>query len=218
MIVPAGASPPKHVEIVESLRSRYEAEGFAFTAAPDLSILPSFIGSYLPDALAQKPGRNIAIEVTERDPRAAPMHLQEIRRLFDGHPDWELDVVVARSNPRSIDIATASPIAIRNRLDEVRTLAEQGHRRAAIVMLWSLLEATVQWVEGRPMRRPLAPGTIVQALAMEGLIDDDTELRLRGLIELRDRIVHGDVDAEPAGSDVEFIVAIVDDAMSGKVA
>ena len=45
-------------DVFESLRERY-----AFTAHPGRSELPGFLGSCVPDAIAGKPGLNVAIEV-----------------------------------------------------------------------------------------------------------------------------------------------------------
>lgn len=52
---------------------------------------------------------------------------------------------------------------------------------------------------------------------MDGLIDPDAENRLRGLVDLRNRIVHGDLIAEPGPSDVELVLAAVDMALSERL-
>lgn len=203
------------MEYLESLRPRYEAEGFKFTIAPDRSALPDFLGAYLPDALAQRPGMNIAIEVKRHQSPSVQTRLQDIRRLFEGRPDWQLNVVFIGTGPlQSMTIAVASPEAIRTRMEEVRTLSRQGYQRPAFVMAWSLLEAVLQLVEDGANHKPLTPGTVVQTLAMNGYIAADVERRMRSLIELRNRIVHGDVAAEPMASEVDLILAAIDETLS----
>ncbi len=59
-----------------------------------------------------------------------------------------------------------------------------------------------------------SPGTVVQALAMKGVIEPETECALRSLIALRNRIVHGDLAADPRADDVAPVLAAVDMALS----
>jgi uncharacterized protein YutE (UPF0331/DUF86 family) len=202
------------MEYLEGLRSRYEAEGFTFTIAPDRAALPSFLEGYLPDALAQKAGLNIAIEVKQHQSQTSQARLQDIRRLFDGRPDWQFSVAFIGTRPlQSVTIPVASPDAIRSRIEEVRSLNRQGLQRPAFVMAWSLLEAVLQLVEGGTNQKPLTPGTVVQTLAMKGYITADVERRMRSLIELRNRIVHGDVTAEPTAQEVDLILAAIDETL-----
>lgn len=207
------------IEFLQGLRSRYEAEGFSFIIAPDRSMLPEFLGTYVPDALARKPNLNIAIEVKQRQTQATQARLQEIRRLFEGHPDWQFSVVFMGSRPlQSIIIPAASPGAIRERIDEARALSAQGHQRAAFVMAWTLLEAVLQSAGADVAGRPRGPGAVVQALAMEGYIGPDMERRMRELIDLRNRIVHGDVVAEPTADQVNLVLEATEEALVANAA
>ncbi|CBS90763.1 hypothetical protein [Azospirillum lipoferum] len=217
MSMPAHAwSEETEAEFLEGLRARYEAEGYTFTIAPESSLLPPFLGSYIPDALARKPGQNIAIEVKRHPTRPADWQLQDIRRLFDGHPDWQLSVVHrAAASGQAVVVPTAPPAAIRRRLEETRALSALGHRRPAFVMAWALLEAAVQLV-GEAERKPNSahtPGSLIQTLAMNGYIAPATERRMRELTGLRNRIVHGDIEAEPAFGDVEAILSAVEEVL-----
>ena len=201
-------------EALERLRSGYEAEGFKFTVAPDRSVLPAFMGAYAPAALAQKPGLNIAIEVMSRQSPSTQARLQDLRRLFEPHPEWKFSAFFPGSDTLpSATIPRPSPAAIRERIGEVRQLVEQGHRRAAFVMAWSLVEAAFRADDEKEHRQPLTPGTVVQALVMNGYIGPDTERRLRGLIALRNQIVHGDVAAEPTAEDVNLLLSAVEETL-----
>lgn len=203
-------------EVLEGLRSRYEDQGFTFTIAPDQSMLPAFLASsYVPDAVAQKPGQNVAIELKQHQSPSDQRRLQELRRLFDGHPEWQFHVVYMNSGPLpSITIPPASPGAIRGRVDEARTLSKDGHQRAAFVIAWSLLEAALHSVDDDEASRPRTPGTVVQTLAMNGFISAETERRIRELIQLRNRIVHGDIAAEPTAEHVTLVLNAVEDTLA----
>jgi uncharacterized protein YutE (UPF0331/DUF86 family) len=220
MIAPAEAwSQDAEEQFLESLRARYEDQGFTFTVAPDSRELPDFLGSYTPDAVARKPGLNIAIELKRHHTSATQYSLQKIRRLFEGHPDWQFNVVFMGTDPlERITIPTATPAMIRARMDEVRALNGQGHHRAAFVMAWALLETALQLVGGGLTSKPRTPGTVVQTLAMNGYIDADMERRMRPLIEVRNRIVHGDLNAEPAAADVELVLSGISETLTANAA
>ncbi|MFL6844282.1 MAG: HepT-like ribonuclease domain-containing protein [Allosphingosinicella sp.] len=203
------------MEFLEGLRSRYEAEGFAFTVAPEPSALPDFMVGYRPDAVARKPGQNLAIELKRHLSPSSQNRLRDVRRRFDGHPDWQFHVVSMSTGPlQSITIPSAPPEIIRTRLNEVLKLSAEGHNRAAFVIAWSLLEAALQSVDNADASKPRLPGTVVQALAMNGFISPKTEQHLRELIQLRNRIVHGDVRAEPSAEQVELIAEAVEDTLA----
>lgn len=113
-----------------------------------------------------------------------------------------------------MEIPVAAPATVHDRLNEVRALIAQEHRRAAFIMAWSLLEAALRALDGESTSRLRAPGTIVQTLAMNGYIEPETERRMRTLIDLRNRIVHGDLAAEPETEDVELVLSAIEQAMT----
>ena len=49
---------------------------------------------------------------------------------------------------------------------------------------------------------------------MNGYIEPEVENRLRTLIDLRNRIAHGDLDAEPATPDIEQVLSAVEETLS----
>jgi uncharacterized protein YutE (UPF0331/DUF86 family) len=212
-------SQEAEVQFLEGLRSRYEGEGFSFTIAPDPAELPAFLAGYKPDALARKPGLNIAIEVKRHQSPVTQKRLQDIRRLFEGHPEWQFNVVFMGTEPlQSVTIPPAPPAAIRKRMEEVAALNAGGHHRAAFVMAWSLLEAALHSIGGETISKPRTPGTVVQTLAMNGYIEPEMERRMRALIELRNRIVHGDLNVEPTSSDVELVLSAIQQTLGADAA
>lgn len=203
-------------QYLEQLAAEYAARGYTFIPDPSPDQLPDFLGSYRPDAIARKSGVSAAIEIRQRSgqgPRA-DRPLTEIRRLFEGRPDWRFTVAYMASDPlRAIRIAPPKPAALRARTDEVRALLEAGQRRGAFVLSWSLLEAAFRLVESADGESPLSTGSVVQALAMRGLISPETEARVRRLIPLRHRLVHGDLDADPTSEEVGEVLSALDEAM-----
>ncbi|GJD61324.1 hypothetical protein MPEAHAMD_1464 [Methylobacterium frigidaeris] len=198
---------------IETLRALCEQAGFAFQIEPAPDQLPDFLGDYRPDAVARKPMRNFAIDVwSGPDPSEPP--LPSVRRLFDGHPDWHLHVGFMASDPlRAIVIPGADPAQIRAQAAEIRALHAAGHRRPAFVMALSLLEAALR-VQSEDADGTNPPGAVVQALAMNGLIEPETEHALRPLVALQNRIVHGDLAADPMADDVALVLAAVETTLS----
>ena len=203
------------LDLLNSLRRQYQAEGFSFEVAPDRMGLPEFLGSYVPDILARKGDEYVVIEVKKNRSRASDLTLQQIRSRFEGQPNWKFVVAYVADDPlKSLTIKPSAVSVIRRQLDDVRTLAEQGYHRVAFILGWTLLESALLNVEAEQEARPRTPGSVVQALTMLGRIDPDTERRLRPLILLRNAVVHGDLTVEPTATDVSFLVSVIEGALS----
>lgn len=202
-------------QFLEDLRGRYESQGFTFVVEPRKGELPDFLGTYIPDALARKPGQNVAIEVKRRKTPSTERTLRDIRRLFEGHSDWQFHVVfMGGEDPlQSVAIPASVPAAICARINEVRALADQGHRRAAFIMAWTLLEAALRAMDAELGNSPRTPGTVVQRLAMNGYIGPELERRIRGLIQLRNGIVHGDLTLDVTSGEISQVLSAVEETL-----
>jgi uncharacterized protein YutE (UPF0331/DUF86 family) len=117
-----------------------------------------------------------------------------------------------------LHVPIASLSAVRGRIGEVRQLIADGHSRPAFVMAWSLLEAALRARDGEATDVAHTPGTVVQSLAMSGFIQPDLERRLRGLIPVRNQIVHGDIGAEASRADIELVLSAIEDTLSADAA
>ena len=198
------------VAFLEKLRSEYETKGYRFIIHPSRSDLPEFLAAYEPDAVARRSDHNVAIEVKSRATPTVEQSLQRIRKLFEGRPDWQFTVAYVGSDMTGIRrLPVPSRTEVLNRTKEVELLLASGNVLAAFVAAWSLLEAALNSALPDADKRPRTPGTIVQTLAMDGLISDELEQSLRPLIELRNRAVHGDLTAEPSSSDVNVVLSAV---------
>jgi hypothetical protein len=207
-------SADAEMQALAKLGAQYIERGYSFSIYPAPHMLPPFLGSYQPDAIAQKQGENIVIEVKHRPNPAIEISLSEIRRLFEGQDDWQFVVsYIGIDASQRISIPTSVKADILQNLEEVRRLLELGEGRAAFVMAWSLLEAALHLVEKDEYKRPRTPGTVVQSLAMLGLIEPSVEMRIRLLVDLRNRIVHGDLNAKPTNEDVVSILDSVEQAL-----
>jgi uncharacterized protein YutE (UPF0331/DUF86 family) len=203
------------VTFLENLRSEYEKRGYSFVIHPHRSELPDFFATYEPDAVAKKADHNVAIEVKSRSTPTVQQSLQRIRKLFEGRPDWQLRVAyIGGDSVGGRLLPVPKPAAVLDRIREVELLVANGDNRAAFIVAWSLLEAALNSARPDADKRPRTPGTVVQTLAMDGLISVELEQSLRSLVELRNRVVHGDLSAEPTGADVQVVLSAVKAVLS----
>ncbi|AWN41555.1 HepT-like ribonuclease domain-containing protein [Methylobacterium durans] len=195
---------------IERLRPHYEAKGYDFVPYPGPDRLPEFMGGYRPDAIALKGDHKIAIEVKNRKTPHADLSLKRIQQLFERHHDWQLRIMfVGGDTQAGISIPASTPEIVRRHLTEVTELIKHAQPRAAFLVGWSLLEAIARIVEPASDKRPYSPGTIIQTLAMNGYIDPEVEGKVRSLISMRNRIVHGDLETEPSKMELDLLLKVI---------
>ena len=206
-------------QVVEGLRARYEDAGFTFDASPKPEDLPEFFEGYVPDALARKSGVTVAIAVKGRRTGSTERQLQTLRRLFDGRPDWRFHVVLPAGDAaqHTPPLPVVDAAVIRSRAAEARNLAAQGHRPWALVMAWSLMEASLRLRNGEPEGRAHSSLSVLQALAENGFVEPESFRHLRELADLRNRIAHGDLTVEPTEADVDAVLSTVEGVLNADV-
>jgi uncharacterized protein YutE (UPF0331/DUF86 family) len=151
----------------------------------------------------------IAIEVKLRQTERASQQLADLRKLFDGHPEWSFKVFYSGAPGSSVTLNRATTQDLLQHANRVEALNRSGEHRAALVMAWALLEGALRAVEAEPSAKPLTPGTVVQTLVMAGLLDQASGKRLQSLVDLRNRTVHGDITVEVSPIDVATVLNAV---------
>jgi uncharacterized protein YutE (UPF0331/DUF86 family) len=176
--------------LLEDVLARYEAEGFDVFIHPSRSILPPFMQAYRPDAVAMKPEKKIAIELTHSDQGSAT-NVDRLRGLFSDHPEWEL--VVYHVAPRSAEnaVEVASVAAIENAIEEVTALKDAGRLRPALLTAWAALEAAARALLPQEFERQQPPNRLLETLASEGLLTPREADSLRATASLRNAAAHG---------------------------
>lgn len=185
-------SPPEtsQADMLEDLLPRYQAEGYQVFLHPSPSILPPFMQSYRPDAIALRPDKKIAIEVV-RSTGSSEKKVRELESLFAPHKDWELRVLYVSPLPSEKTLDVASPAAIRTAIRRVRDLVKDGHKLPALVMAWAALEAVGRSLLPDQLTRPQTPAKLIEALASAGHVTPREADTLRGAISARNAAVHG---------------------------
>jgi hypothetical protein len=194
--------------VLEAVAPRLEAEGYRVLIQPPSSALPPFLKGKRPDAIAIKPGHNIAIEVMSD--RADRAKLKQLQGIFAAQPEWELRVFYApprEGTSRSLHVAPRE--AITQALDSIPALSDSAGRVPALLVAWAAFEAAGRALVPDRLGDPQRPSQLVEVLAAEGHITPKEADLLRALIPLRNRAAHGELDVRVTSAQLGKLVAIV---------
>ncbi|UCI08490.1 hypothetical protein [Mesorhizobium sp. B1-1-8] len=191
--------------ILEGLLPELEADGYQVIREPRRSIVPPFLGSYLPDLIALREDGNLAIEVASKsDPDSR--RLDDIAKLFEGQKGWKFKVYWASNSGIEVPLRAQSISEIKDTLSQVEALIADGHASAGFLLSWAVFEAIARRVLADRFVRPQTPGRIIEVMANEGILTPSEAHRLRSLATSRNRFVHGELDVGvTAGDTREFL-------------
>lgn len=191
-------------EVIDLVLPRLQAEGYDVYVHPSPSILPPFMQSYRPDAIALKKDKKIAIEVIQGGDNAT-QKVQHLQSLFADQEDWQLQVIYAPPLSSKSKLMVASRALIRNTIGRVEELRLAGDRLAALMMAWATFEAIGRALLPAQLGRPQTPARLVEVLASEGIVTPEEADVLRQASSIRNAVAHGGIDT------------IVDDELLGRV-
>jgi len=194
--------------ILESVLPQLQSEGFEVFAHPSTRMLPPFMHGYIPDAIALRGDRKLAIEVTSEASQSKE-RLSKIQALFSGRNDWELRVywVSPSKGPRPVERVDRRTID--HSLASIEELSQTGKTSPALLMAWATFEAIGRALLPDAFVRPQTPGRLVEVLAAEGHLTPDEADDLRRLAELRNRLIHGGLALNVSAQDiVKFLTSL----------
>jgi hypothetical protein len=180
--------------VFQTVVPNLEAEGFQVFLHPSRAMLPPFMHSYAPDAIAVKLDKKLAIEVTLSG-EPAEAKIQRLKDLISGHPDWELRVYYYAS-PGMVDLEfpiTSKSIILDN-LDSLFKVYEKAGSVPALLTGWSIFEAAARSLIPANVTKPQTPAGLVQVLAADGYVTPEEANSLRRLGQRRNEAAHGRLD------------------------
>jgi REase_AHJR-like protein len=200
------SSQLRETDVLENIVPQLEAEGYEVYSHPSANLLPSFMQSYRPDAIALREDKKLAIEVVRKG-SSTEGRLDKLRELLAGRRDWELRVYwISPSNtPEPIDLASGKEIE--QSIKAVEQLASEGLHGAALLMAWATLEALGRALLPEKLARPQTAGRLVEALAGEGYVTPTEADRLRELGKVRNQLAHGGLRAKTTSKDIKSFAA-----------
>jgi uncharacterized protein YutE (UPF0331/DUF86 family) len=201
--------PEAHeADVLENLLPEYQAEGFDVYVNPSASLLPEFMKSHRPDAVALRSDKKIVIEVV-RPTGGSARKIQELQSLLASHGDWELRVVYVSPLGSEKLIEVASRPAINNAIQRVLDLKQDGHKLPALIMAWAALEAIGRALLPERFRRPQTPARLIEVLATEGYLTPAEADALRAAISTRNSAVHGGLDPAVDEQQLEQLITVL---------
>jgi hypothetical protein len=196
--------------ILRNLQQVSEARGLKFYVNPPPEVVPAFLGSHQPDAIAVGPDGGIIIEVKSRRSPASEQQLAAIAKRVSDHKGWEFRAIyLSPPMDGTQSIAKPTPGQIQARFGEIEALTKAGHPAAALVTAWAVLESLARLTTASSQARTpkgFSPLQVIQTLAEEGYIENDVADRLREMAKLRDAVVHGDFSVDVPGEQVESLL------------
>jgi uncharacterized protein YutE (UPF0331/DUF86 family) len=194
--------------VLENIVPQLEAEGYEVYSHPSAHLLPFFMQSYQPDAIALREDKKLAIEVIRKGSPSAK-NLDRLRDLLSGHRDWELRVywISPSSTPKPIEQASAKDIE--QAIKTIEQLASERLFAPALLMAWATLEGLGRALLSEKLLRPQTPGTLVEVLAGDGYVTPTEADRLRSLIAARNQIAHGGLQAKVGPKDIKSFLLVL---------
>ena len=201
-------------DVLQALLPQLEEEGYAVYVHPNRPLVPSFLKDYVPDVIALRPDKNIAIEVILRQTPENKERVQRIAKMFEGQDKWELRVYWGGPTEVQRSLQVQTPEAIKARIAELRDLGDKGHLGPALLLGWATFEALARATMLSEFERPQSPGRIVEILAREGHITPTEADHLRRLSDKRNKLIHGELQVRISKKEFLEFAGILDALLS----
>lgn len=184
-------------QILDNIVEDLTSDGYEVFVNPQSVLLPGFMKSYRPDAVAFRRDKNLAIEI-ENKSKQSKTKVEHLRALFNAPEarDWALQVHHFRSER---PLSTLGPVRIPEieaALSEIEALLSESEKRPALLMAWATLEAMGRVLEPQRISRPQTPRRLVEMLASNGHVTPTEADTLRKFIDRRNSLIHGDLNIQ----------------------
>ena len=187
-------------ETLERLSQAWIGKGFQVLLQPRKNSVPDFLHSYRPDAILTKDGEKIIVEVVRKGQAHTEEKIERLKSLIEGHKGWRLEVVYSGEEVESLERVQRQSIIDTVSSAEKLSVAEP---RASLLLMWAALEATARNLFPNQTHRPQTPGRVIELLAGSGEVTPSEARILRNLMQLRNRVIHGELEAEVKQSDLQ---------------
>lgn len=202
-------------EALEVLRPRYEKQGYEFFVELPLSFLPNHVERYIPDAIAKKDDKFIAIEVKRQRISSIEKQLDKIKSQIEGDKNWRMDYYFSDQIEMEKGPNTQSKQRVMEAIGEAEELLASGKLSSAFLLCWAILEAIARTRFFDAFKRPQSPGRIVTVLAENGTLNPDTANELRSAAEKRNKFIHGELEVKISISEIQKFLTVLRELAKG---
>lgn len=198
-----------HTERIAAVAERYTQRGYQVVERPGVEQLPEFLQEFKPDLMAKNGSEAVIVEVQSYGQVAQSRDLEKLAASVESNPGWRLELVL--DNPPDPAIHEGASAGdgrptigipeIRSLIANSEILALAGASSAAVVLLWSALEAAIRTgLERIPASfiNNESAAIIKQGVAY-GLMDPEDYDVLSQLLPTRNAAAHGFTEAVDKG-------------------
>lgn len=191
---------------LEKLSNNWKAQGFEVFLEPSKNLVPEFLQRYRPDAILIRGEEKVVVEAIRKGQPHAEEKVRRLQALLKGHEGWRLEIVYSGEEVDAVK--TMGNESIRNALVSAESLVV-AEPRASLLLMWAALEAVARNLFPSQTNRPQSPGRVIELLAGSGEVTPSEAELLRGLMQLRNRVIHGELDAVVGPKDLAEMNRIV---------
>ena len=190
-----------HQERVAAVADRYRKHGYRVVEEPEVGQLPDFLQEFKPDLLAENGAESVIVEVQAYGQVVRNPKLERLAESVERHPGWRFELII--SNPSAASVSelptadskqsTIGVAEIEDRIGSSQHLATAGDSQAAVILLWSALEAAIRTGLERIPASFInnAPVAILKQGIAYGLMDPEDYEVLSQLLPVRNAAAHG---------------------------
>ena len=102
---------------------------------------------------------------------------------------------------------------IETQISGVRALTASGQTAAALLMAWSVFEATARAALGAKFAQPMAALSVVEMLVFEGYLSQEDGHRARLVARQRNQLAHGDLSVQISKVDLTDFTNCIQDVL-----
>jgi hypothetical protein len=195
-------------QALEQLIPQLQAEGYTIYIEPSRRLLPAFMEGYIPDAIALRDDKNLAIEMIVEGPSSKAKE-DRIRQRFASSKDWELRLYYVTPAGRRDLLPAMANEAIDSSISSVESLIADGQSSAAVLIGWGTFEALGRTLSPEKFTQPQTAARLVEILATDGIVTPSEADLLRRLGNFRNRVIHGALNERIDRVDLDKFVAIL---------
>jgi len=146
------------------------------------------------------------VEVVRKGQPHAEERVRRLKELIGNQDKWRLEVVYSGENVLAVR-RVALELILESLGSAEGLLTKEP--RASLLLLWASLEATVRNLFPNQTSRPQSPGRIIELLAGSGEITPSEARDLRQLMNLRNRVIHGELNAVVIPIEIKKMLQLV---------
>jgi hypothetical protein len=180
-------------DLIIALAADLARQGYEVLREPTLAELPEFLRGYRPDLIAHRGDEHLVVEIKAND---RPPHWRELAEAVGRHPGWNLQLIMAAPTRGNITSFPQPPSQddIRRQLAAAQRIYDSGEHAAALLLLWSLLEAAAYYRLGDlglAVNRPKTPIALIKDLVSFEILQQEEYDDLAAVTALRNAAAHG---------------------------